>query len=599
MRPMYFHFDQSEQMIYACTNRGTIVKLNFNLEIISSSAPIYNINSLNVITGDANWIYAREITGKLIRWNKETLQLDRIIDLAYWTPSEHANFPNVSHGLQLYADHVYVSMPSGRIGKFRCSDLEFVSETKSASHSLMEYVETTQLEHFAVDFSGWLYRGHIDHELKPVARIAHGACHQVIYDRRHERYWITDDFHCGLALFRADNPKKFMRLSLTNDDVEGISFNQDQSELLVPCFDRYIYRISNEEKPKVIHRYGPLAYQVTQAQWIDSHFALALTEAGDLYKINLSDGTLHRSTTGTNAVWDIKASGTDTYWVAFEDGTIREVEVKKSGIRTLREKDLQRGMVRRLLTDSDGGVFALTASGSVVKLDSKLEVVWSHSTAPLLRDMALKNRDLLFCGETGELTLLNADTGKPKWTKNFNEPLWAVTIDPKGRQFMVAHRANDRGDQGCESSGRGGCLWIGDLENGVVTTKNHYGGNIKRLTWIDDDKFLMNGNGPVATSLVNFKNLETIRQWSAWQLNTAEATAILNDRLFTTTYGYQLNTFDLKGEIIESAFPFEDYATSLTPTSCGGLLAGGRGAFLSLFNMKEDRAYLVQSVHFS
>ncbi len=73
----------------------------------------------------------------------------------------------------------------------------------------------------------------------------------------------------------------------------------------------------------------------------------------------------------------------------------------------------------------------------------------------------------------------------------------------------------------------------------------------------------------------------------------------MNNQLFTTTYGYQLNTFDRDGEILESAFPFEDFPMSLTATAEGALLAGGRGAFLSLFHIRAERPFLVETVRFT
>lgn len=71
------------------------------------------------------------------------------------------------------------------------------------------------------------------------------------------------------------------------------------------------------------------------------------------------------------------------------------------------------------------------------------------------------------------------------------------------------------------------------------------------------------GNGDAKTTVLAWPAFSVIQSWSDWQLNTCEAALIIEDRVFTTTYGFQLNTYDQSGGALESAFPFFDRTSGL------------------------------------
>lgn len=595
MRPIHICFDQIQNHLFASTNRGTILKFDQDLNPLQSSEPVYGLNNLFVCTVDDEFIFARDIAGKLVRWKKSNLSLDAIVDLCVWNGPEDADVPNVSHGLFIHGEAVYVSMPQGPMGKFDRKTFQFLGLSTYRPTALLECFDLSQPEdHFAVDFSGYLYRGHIDRDMKKVARIANGACHQVIYDQKFDRYWVTDDYHCGLALFKANDPKNITRIPLTRDDVEWMSFNKDQSEVLVACFDRYIYRIQNDLEPRVVKTYGPFKYQVNHVEWVSDDLAYALTESGEIYRVQLDSGEFIQGPTGTNAVWDIKAlpTGENHFVVAFEDGFLRQVEVTDYGLNTVQEKNLRLGMIRRVVAVEDG-YFVLTTGGHVARLNCSFEIIWLHETKPLLRDLARHSGRIFYCGETGELAALNEQTGQVLWRKNFDRPLWALSVDPSGQEYFLSSRLCEHGDQGQESSGRPTYFVCGDTSTGEELRRHPIFGNIKRIQWTPEHKIVINGNGEASTTLMDPKDFSILRQWSDWQLNTCEAVLQLGDRLFTTTYGYQLNTYSTSGEILESAFPFEDYSTSLVAVDENRFLAGGRGAFLSLFKIQGGLPVLI------
>ncbi|NJL23729.1 MAG: hypothetical protein HC902_00110 [Calothrix sp. SM1_5_4] len=118
------------------------------------------------------------------------------------------------------------------------------------------------------------------------------------------------------------------------------------------------------------------------------------------------------------------------------------------------------------------------------------------------------------------------------------------------------------------------------------------------MKWLAPDRLLINGGGAVATTVLSWPEMQDVQIWSAWQLNTCESALVYKDRVYTTTYGFQLNTFHVNGQIEESAFPFEDYATSLAIVGDNLLLAGGRGAFLTLFALRDGLAQIISLKRF-
>ncbi|MBX3020136.1 MAG: PQQ-like beta-propeller repeat protein [Bdellovibrionales bacterium] len=600
MRPLHISFDDKSRCLFASTSRGTILKFDADLKQLATSQPGYNLNNLYVMIIDESFIYARDISGRLARWHKDTLVLDTVIDLTNWSDPNEESLPNVSHGLFLHNGYLYVAMPQGKIGKFRQDDLSFIGLSEYLPKALIESFDFTGPQgHFAVDFSGYVYAGDIDQMMKPVSRVATGACHQILYDKKFDRYWITDDYHCGLALFSAHDPQNIQRVPLTRDDVEWMSFNHGQSQILVACFDRFIYRLSNEREPKILGKFGPYKYQVNHVEWT-SHGIYALTESGEIYLTDPATGEIKQGPTGTNAVWDIQPvpGSRGQFLVAFEDGFVRRMNIEGENIKTESECNLGMGMVRRIISGDDGGAFVLTVAGQVARLDRNFSILWLHESQPLLRDFIRRAGKILFCTEQGELTCLDEGTGALLWRRNFDMPLWSVTADPLGQFYWVAARLCEMGDQGQESTARPADVVVGDLATGIELRRESAYGNIKRFKWLDDQHMLINGNGRVATSVVRASDFSVVRCWRDWQLNTCEGTLVHNSRLYTTTYGYQLNTFEFAGEILESAFPFEDYATSLAAVDDKHIVAGGRGAYLSVFSVHEGLPVLAATKRF-
>lgn len=594
MRIISSVFDKSTGYIFAGTNRGTVFKLTSGLKIIASSEPSYNISYLFALNVDESFVYGRDNCGKLARWTKASLFLDKQVDLGAWAQPNYALVPNACHGLFINAGYLYTSLPTGELAIFNKSDLNLEKIIDHGNKALFESIcFDNPKKHFATDFSGFLYQGNVDEKLEIISRASLGAIHKLDLDKLHNRYWFTDDYHGGIGLFNENNPAIFDRIVLTNDDTEYLAFDETHEHILVACFDRYIYKLRNEKQPTVLKKLGPYNYQLTFVEWINADTGLALTEAGDLFTFSVDTGEIEQIIKGADCVWDLRPSQKtpNLFFTAFESGNIAKIKFETNcGLEVVMKKQLDYGMVRRIVPLMGDQTLVLSTSGFIAKLDENFEKIWEFKTKPLLRDIAVCDQKVIFCGETGELSCLSLKEGTLLWTKNLQNPLWSVFCDDSKDSFIVSSRTLNLNGEKERATIKNAPVFFGSLNDGSIFRTEYVFGNIKKIRSIDDEHILINGNGNIQTSLVKKNDLSMERIWGDLQLNTAEA-ALLHPKtghVYTTTYGFQLNTYDHSGEILESDFPFEDYATTLSFFGDDYIIAAGRGAFISVFKLKEN-----------
>ena len=598
MRILSLTFEKKDRTLFASTNRGTVLRYARDMSISNSSDPVYDLQSINVIIIHNNYIFGREITGKLVQWHKVTLVVLKIVDLNNWLDDGIARVPNACHGLAIWRNKLYVSMPSGQVGRFDPMTLKFewISDYQTASN--IECFDFTDDDfHVATEFTGKLYAGHIDLEMKAVGQLSKAVIHRIVYDKIHSRYWATDDYFCGITIFDKKSLDEPLRLKLTHDDVEYIDLSHDHQLALVSCFDRYVYVLENRETPQLKTRLGPFDYQVIQTLWRDENSCFVLTESGALYVVEVRKNEIVRHVEPQNCIWDLQPCVQNPFelWASCESGTLKKLKIESRHLALIYETQLALGPLRRLIPFSATQVYVLSMSGIVALFDVETGLVWQHQAAPLLRDFTLAQNQLFICGENGDLVCLNGSDGQVVWTKTFDLPLFSISAHPSENQLIVSEKlVADKDTFACDNR-----LLVVRCENGEVIRSTVLRGNVKSITWINDFKFLVSGNGNVHAKLIDWPSLSELQLWDKFQVNTAERIKPLGDFVHTTTYGYQLNSYSFDGSIVDAAFPFEDYATALIAVGKDTLVAGGRGGFLSSFKVCGGIPQLISSLRFT
>jgi hypothetical protein len=191
--------------------------------------------------------------------------------------------------------------------------------------------------------------------------------------------------------------------------------------------------------------------------------------------------------------------------------------------------------------------------------------------------------------EAGELVLVRIVDGEITWRRQFDKPLWAVCY--YGDDLLFAERCFSPPDQGGEATTHIANLYRLNVATREIVFRMEYSGNTKRIAVLDNGHVLINGNGDVKATEFDLEAKKVVKQWSAWQLNTCEDVCQLGDHVYTVTYGYQLNTYEYDGKLVDCQFSPDDYPKavygSTTANGTPFLMVAGRGAYLSLYAVRD------------
>jgi len=605
----------SGEYIYGSDFNGRVHKMTLKLEVICQSDSLPGrINSLYTITCNKNFVFGRDIQGNLIQWNAADLSLNRIIYLENTGDKKERTstvpIPTVSHGLFLWQDRIIVASPYGDLIQFDSSSLEFIKRTNLPSNSFVESFDGTLNNcHVLSDCAGYVWYGHIDKGFEKSIRLDFGPIHCLRYDKLHNRHWMTTDNHGGFSIVELKG-NGIKRVEITTDDVEWLAISDDAKYVYVACFDHYLYIFNNTEKePQLIQKIGPFKFQLKQVLFVDQKNIYVSLESGEIYHLDEKGNIQNESPFGTNCIWDIVQDPLtpNRVYCPMEDGSFAHIEYDASpkGKHSLNviSKSLPYGFgrIRRIKPLENGTFIAGCTDGTVLKINSKGGIEWQYLTRSIVRDISIspKQTTCLSVNEAGEAIQFSVKNGHILWQENFDRPLWASCF--YGNDILVSERCRSEKDENKETTLPIAHLYRINGDTKELSLSIEVKGNIKRIKTLENGNILFNGNGDVSAVEYNLDSKTAIKSWSTWQLNTCEDVIQFKDYIYTVTYGYQLNTYKKNGEMIDCQFSADNYPKAIygEKTESGEpiLLVAGRGPFISLYNVLENKPAILQTLY--
>ena len=619
-RILHINVHPSKQYLLASDYNGVVYKMTKDLEIIAQSDPYPGrIHPLYIIVSNDDYIYGRDMQGNLIQWRFSDLSLKNIIYLRNFcdekTRQESTPVPTMSHGLFLWKDQVLVVGPYGTTLQFNAEDLSYLQELPTNMNAFPESL-CTDLEdnHVLSDCTGFVWYGHIERSFEQRLRLDYGPVHCIRYDSKHNRHWMTTDNHRGFCIVGV-NGESIHRVRITDDDCEWLELSADCETAYVACFDHHLYIFDNSgDIPQLKQKVGPFKFQLKQVAHIDKDHTYVGLESGEIFCIDQHGQVSAEAPFGSNCIWDIVKDpiNNNTVFCPLEDGGVCQV---KYGVSELGAYDLQVtnrlpsfgfGRVRRLKPLQDGSFIAGCTNGTVFKAGRSGDIIWQYLSSSIVRDIAL-SPDETHCiavNEAGEVLQLSTKDGELVWIDTFDRPLWAACYYDE--DILISERCMSEEDQGVESTVPYANLYQIDAQTKEIKLAIEVVGNIKRIKQLDNGNILINGNGDVSAIEYNLEQRKGLHSWSAFQLNTCEDAIQFNDHVHTVTYGYQLNSYQKDGTLVDSQFSPDNYPKALycdelsyadDQDSVPILLVAGRGPYVSMYHVRDGIPDVARTVY--
>lgn len=585
--------DNNTGNIFAADDKGLLRKLSPELDLIKSSISTKFSAYIGAIDQDDQYIYTRDIQGKIVKWNKLTLQpevmllTDNLCSERYLDTTPNYSPSQTMHSFE---DHIYTSNAYGEIIKLSKKNLECEKIYNHQEFTMMERINHKDSENFyATDVRGqvWWFNDSKIKKLREPTEYSSTA-HCIIYDKKNERLWYTDDNQGGVTIINTEGQHE-RDLLFTIDDVEEIAFSMDYEYVYIACFDHYLYLYENKKIPVLNRKIGPFKFQLNHVKVHKNNNIYITLESGEIFCLDANTHEIIYSAFGTNAIWSLDNLHTDKGSIIMagtESGSLLllKPDFKNNIINFSLEnhKKINNSRLRRAIQIDDNKIACISSNGELQILSSiDNSIISSIKLQGILRDICvLDDRNILICSESGHLYKYNHVIEAIEQEIQFKNPLWCICYD--GLKYIVL---------GTRSLNSTGSLLFLDRKSLDVVEKIEIRGNPKRIRKLKDGLVLIVGNGQFNIRILDTISLNFQTILNEWVSNTVENAIVLSKKIYAITYGQQLLSYSLEDNTIQSVqFNIESYPKGLAlyhNNKSDYLFIGGR-EFLSVFKVSDD-----------
>lgn len=578
---------------------GRLHVLDEELRVVRSSPNVPGMGPGYAIAVSPPWVVTKDPYGNLCKWSLETLDPTNylngasVCDRRTLLPGEEPS-PAIHRGITVWRDRVYTN--NGYM-QFVILDLDTFSVERIVPSPTGSFfpIEWISIEHPLVhaisDKDGQLFLGHLDTLVFPVRlRLDAGTnLHRVRYDRRWDRFWVTQDsgeqenynVANGVVTVLADGTVE-QRTKFARDDVEFLEFSADGSRAYSGGFDGVLHIFDNSERTLRIER----SVEGFSHQLIDMAMGprglFLLSQDGEIIEVTPSGDFVRRAPFRRQCVWDVQPSREDdaTLYCATDDGVAvvhagNLADSSRVHLRLASHHTHDYGFVRRLVA-VPGGWIGTTRDERVLRSKVDGEQIWCVELETRAHTLAVDPEDarVLVATNAGAIEF-DAASGTELDRVNVEDlPIWCVAYLPDGG-FALA----TRNGQICAFGREGDRRWM-------VET-----GNYPKRMWVQGDSLFVTGGGGLRE--IPLDGSGVAQRWEELLNNTCENAVILDDFVYVVTYGSQIGWFargaDQMIGSVERLLDFPKGLAVLNASDGGRLLVvGGRGGYLTTYRLAAD-----------
>ena len=607
LRIVYSH---ESDVVIASDVRGRVHKFDPDLNLIQSSPVVTYDRPVNSLCVCGKYIFTKDRFGSIGKWDLETMEpldfydgkmvCDRRELYADEVPS-----PTPNRGITCFNGRVYTCNGYNQFVVLDAETFEVLDIRQSPSEVFIDCICAEHPEiHAMSDVVGNLFIGNLErHEFPIKRRIDTGVVHGVVYDKRHDRFWTTQDeglgedrnVRTGVTVIENDG-SGFKEFKLSHEDNEFIAFDPECRYLFAGGFNGKISIFDNTGEAFQLQTVvGPFEFQVIHAAVASRDQFYVLLQTGDLLRMDGNGNEVCRAGCRNYCVWTLEPHPADES--VLYAGTDQGIAIIKYGpgrfgtvqIQQLANHEHGFGIVKDVKPLADGSYAGISRKGTIFGAGPSGEIKWQRQVLGVPRGMALSpdHDRCLISTDEGTVWELDVRTGNVVDKIDVGSPSYACIYMPDGRRVVTA-------DQGRHIH-----VYARDSHE-ILGSVNGFENRLKRLIRGSNGEVFVTGpDGMFELDLDNFK---VRKSFGDYLVSTKENGVLCDGHLYVGGYGYQIATYRYDtGETIDLKETEPDFtkafAARIPEDGIPILLVGGRGGFINAYRVYDGIPHKVREFY--
>lgn len=612
-RMMRMIYVPSKNAILASDVKGRIHLLDLDLNLLRSSPTTSYNEPKNGLFATDRFVFTKDRRGSIARWDLETLQPLDIYDDMYLRDDVglmegEEPSPASNRGLAVVNGKVYGNNGYSQFAVIDANSFELLEIRKPFSAN--SFVDCINVEcadtHAVSETSGLLHLGNLETGHFPITlKVDNNNVHWVRYDRRHDRFWATQDaginehenIRNGVITVEKDGTG-LQLYNFTDDDIEFLEFDHESRYVYTGGFDGHIYVFDNTNKELRLNRIiGPFPYSIINMLYVSDDELYVLMQNGELVRSDRHGNITARTNYAGRCVWQMEPHPEDEslLYCALDDGVqvIRYRNGIYNSIQIDRIAQHQHafGIIRRVYPFPDGSYAAIGRKNVVFRAAADGTLLWYRKVLGLPRSLSPSHGfdKLLVSTDDGYVTEFNAEDGtKLDEFSTGGIPVWACTYTMDGRRMFFTRNAN---------------LYVYAADSKELL---HLDSSLKLfpkrfLPTRDGKMYVVGAFGYVELDLDTY---EVKKEFIELLVNTKENGKILDGYAHVISYGYQLGSYQEEdGEMVGLIEQIQDFPKAMAgrigDDGVPMLLVGGRGNFVNVYRVIDGVPEKVREFYFA
>ncbi len=602
-------YSESHNVLITSDVKGRVYKFDLELNLLQTSPTVSYTRPINSLCVTDQYIFTKDRAGAIGKWSLDTLEPLDFYDennlcIAEDLMEDEEPSPSPNRGIAVFNNRLYTTNGYNQMVVLDVESFDVVDIRLSPSPTFFDCLCVTDATtHALSDVEGRLFIGNIESYEFPVeVRVDSNVVHGVVYDKRHDRFWTTQDggfgddmfVKTGVTTIEKDGTG-FKSYPISHEDNEFIQFDPKCRYLFVGGFNGKICVFDNTEKDfslkKVI---GPLDFQIIHACVVSHESIYALLQTGEIVNINADGKIVNQSHYRNKCAWIFEPHpGDDSHLYVGTDDGVTLLRYKPGKFNTIQIEQLAKhthgfGIIKDVKVLPDGSYLGISRSGYVFKANYQGDLLWYRQVLGVPRSIAvnIEYDRCMVSSDAGTVYELLTANGELHDEIPVGSASYGCTYTVDGRRAVTADRHQ--------------AVHVYAADSHDILGSVKFSLRLKRLFRDANNHILVTGaDGVFELDLDNYKRKH---MFGECMTNTKENAVICGNYVYAGGYGYQLGVYEYAtDEIVGLAEYLPDFTKAFATRICEDgraiLLVGGRSGFINAYNLIDGMPHKVREFY--